>query len=50
MDLILRTQKVGKSLQEISRFKLSTDFVGVLKMLSGELKMRFMPIAPFQIV
>jgi hypothetical protein len=33
--LILRTQSVEKSLQEISRFNLSTDFGGALKTLFG---------------
>jgi hypothetical protein len=47
---ILMTQIVEKSLQEISLFNLSTDFVGVLKMHSGELKMCFMATAPIHIV
>jgi hypothetical protein len=50
MVLILRTQGVEKSLLEISRFNLSTDLFGVLKMNSGELKMRFLPTAPIHIV
>jgi hypothetical protein len=41
---------VEKSLLEISRFNLSTDFVGLLKMHFGELKMRFFPTAPIHIV
>jgi hypothetical protein len=48
--LILRTQRVEKSPLEISRINLSTDICGVLKMHSGELKMRFLPTAPFHIV
>jgi hypothetical protein len=46
MVLILNTLKVEKSLLEISRFNLSTDIVGVLKINSGELKMRFLPTDP----
>jgi hypothetical protein len=41
MVFILWTKRVEKSQLEISRFNLSTDFGGVLKMNSGELKMRF---------
>jgi hypothetical protein len=29
---------------------VSTDFVSVLKMLFGELKMRFLPTAPIELV
>jgi hypothetical protein len=47
MDLILRAQRVEKSLMEISRINLSTDYCGVLKMRSGELKMRFLPTFQF---
>jgi hypothetical protein len=47
MVLILRTQIVEKSQLEISRFSLATDFVDVLKMHFGELKMRFIPTAKF---
>jgi hypothetical protein len=50
MVLILRTQRVEKSLQEISRFNLSTYFGGVLKIHFGEQKMRFLPTAPIHIV
>jgi hypothetical protein len=50
MALILRTQRLEKTLLEISRFNLSTDFGGVLKMNSGEVKMRFLPTAPILIV
>jgi hypothetical protein len=50
MVLILRTQSVEKYFLEISRFNLSKDFDDVLKMLFGELKMRFMPTAPINIV
>jgi hypothetical protein len=38
MLVILRTQRVEKSLLEISRFNLSTDFGGILKTLYDELK------------
>jgi hypothetical protein len=50
MVLILKTQSVEKSLLEISRFNLPTDFGGVLNMHSGELKMRVLPTPPIQIV
>jgi hypothetical protein len=50
MVFILRTQKVEKSLLELSRFNLSTDLGGILKMHFGELKMRFMATAPIHIV
>jgi hypothetical protein len=50
MVLILRTQKLEKSSLEISRFNLSTEYVGILKMHFGELKMRFYPTAPIHIV
>jgi hypothetical protein len=45
MDLILRTQRIEKSLLEISRFNL-LEFGGVLKMHFDGLKMRFFPTAP----
>jgi hypothetical protein len=47
MVFILRTQRIEKSLLDISRFNLSTDFDCVLKIHFGELKMRFIPTAPF---
>jgi hypothetical protein len=50
MVLILRTQGVEKSLLEISRYNLTTDFGGVLKMNIGEQKMRFIPTVAIQIV
>jgi hypothetical protein len=50
MFLILKNENVEKRIQEISRFNLSTDFVGVLKMLSGEQKMGFLQTAPIHIV
>jgi hypothetical protein len=50
MVLILRTQRVEKSLLEISRFNLSTDFVGVLKTHFGKLKNRLLTTAPIRIV
>jgi hypothetical protein len=50
MVLILRIRSVEKSILEISRFNLSTDFGGVLKTLFGELKKRFMTTAPFHIL
>jgi hypothetical protein len=50
MLLILKTQRVEKRIQGISRFNLSTDFVGVLKMHSGELKMRFFLTDPIQLL
>jgi hypothetical protein len=50
MVVILSTQKVEKSLLEIYRSILSTDFLCVLKMHSGELKMRFLPTAAIHIV
>jgi hypothetical protein len=50
MVLILRTQREQQSLLEISRINLTTDFYGVLKMHSAELKMRFLPTAPIHIV
>jgi hypothetical protein len=50
MVLILRTKGVEKSLLEISRYNLTTDFGGVIKMHSGQLKMRFLPTAPIHIV
>jgi hypothetical protein len=46
MVVILSPQTVEKSLLEIYRFNLSTDFGGVQKIHSDELKMRFMPTAP----
>jgi hypothetical protein len=49
MVLILRAQKVVKSLLEIPRFNLPTDFGGVLKMHFGELNMRFFLTAPIHI-
>jgi hypothetical protein len=39
-----------KSLLGISRYILSTEFGGVLEMHFGELKMRFLPTAPIEIV
>jgi hypothetical protein len=39
--LILRSWRVDKKLPEIYRLFVSTDFVGVLKMLFGELKSFF---------
>jgi hypothetical protein len=45
MVLILRTQRVEKSLLEICTFNLSTDFGGILKMHFGELKKRFLTTA-----
>jgi hypothetical protein len=50
MVFILRTKGVETSLLEISLFNLSTDIVGVIKMNSGELKMRFLPTAPIHIL
>jgi hypothetical protein len=50
MVFILKTQSVGKSLLEMFKFNLTTDFVGVLKMHSGELKTRYLPNAPIHIV
>jgi hypothetical protein len=50
MVLIFWTCRVEKILQEIYRFKVSTDFDEVLKMHFGELKMRFMPTAPIHIL
>jgi hypothetical protein len=50
MVLILRKQKVVKSLLVIFRFNLSTEFGGVLKMLFGELKMLFLPTVPIHIL
>jgi hypothetical protein len=50
MFLILKTQILEKIVLEISRFNLLKDFVGVIKMHSGDLKMRFIPTAPNQIV
>jgi hypothetical protein len=41
MLFILRTQRVEKSLLEISRLNLSKDFGGVLKTYFGELKKPF---------
>jgi hypothetical protein len=46
----LRTRRLEKSIREISRFNVSNDFGGVLKMHFGELKMRFFPFAPIYIV
>jgi hypothetical protein len=46
MVLILRTQRIEKSLLEISQFNLSTEFGGVIKIHFGDLKMRFFPTAP----
>jgi hypothetical protein len=46
MILILRNQRVEKSLLEISWFNLSTDFGGVIEMHFGELKKRFLTTAP----
>jgi hypothetical protein len=43
-------QKLEKSLLEISRFNLSTENGGILKMHFGELKMRLFPTAPIHIV
>jgi hypothetical protein len=43
-------KKVVKSLLDIYRFNLSTDFVGVPKMHFGEVKLRFMPTFPIYIV
>jgi hypothetical protein len=50
MVLKLWTQRVEKSLMEISRFNLSTDFGGVLKTHFGKLKKRFLTTAPIHIV
>jgi hypothetical protein len=50
MVLILTTQRVEKSLLELSRFNMSKDLGVVLKMHSGELKIRFMPTAPIHII
>jgi hypothetical protein len=50
MVLILRTQRIEKSLLEISRFNLSTEFGGVLKIPFDDLKMRFFPTAPIHTV
>jgi hypothetical protein len=50
MVFILRTQMVVKSHLEITRFNLSKDLSGLLKMLFGELRMRFLPTAPIHIV
>jgi hypothetical protein len=50
MVLILRIWRVEKSLLEIYRINVSTEFGGVLKMLFCELKMRFLPTAPIHIV
>jgi hypothetical protein len=44
------TERVEKSLLEISCLNLSTDFGGVLKMHFGELKMGFLPTAPIHIL
>jgi hypothetical protein len=49
MVLILKTLRLEKSLQEIYRFNVSTEFDGLLKMYSVELKMRFLPTAPIHI-
>jgi hypothetical protein len=49
MVLILRTQSVEKSLLEIPLFNLQIGFGDVLKMHSGELKIRLLPAAPIQI-
>jgi hypothetical protein len=46
----MKTQRVEKTLLEISRFNLSTDLGSVLTMNSGELKMRFFPTPAIQIV
>jgi hypothetical protein len=50
MVVFLSTQRVEKSLLEIYSFNLTTDIGGVLKMHSGELKMRFLPTAAIHIV
>jgi hypothetical protein len=50
MVLILRTQRVEETLLENSRFNLSTDIVGALKLKTGELKIRFVPTAPIHIL
>jgi hypothetical protein len=50
MVLIFRTCRVDKRLQEIYRFKVSTDVGEELKMHFGELEMRFMPTVPIHIV
>jgi hypothetical protein len=50
MVLILRTKKGEKSLLETSRFNLSTENGGIVKMHFGELKMRFFPTAPIHII
>jgi hypothetical protein len=42
--------KVDESLQEVTRFDLSTDFGGVLILHSGELLIRFLPTAAIRIV
>jgi hypothetical protein len=49
MVLILRSQTVVKGLLEISRFNLSKNFSGFLKMHFGELKMRFFPTSSIHI-
>jgi hypothetical protein len=48
--LILRTWRVDKSVLEIYRLSVSTDFVGGLKMHFGELKMRILVTAPIESV
>jgi hypothetical protein len=49
MVLILRTQNAVKSLLVISRFNMSTDFGGDIKMHFGELKMPFILTVPIHI-
>jgi hypothetical protein len=48
--LILRTWGADKTLVEIYPLFVSADFGGVQKMHFGELKMRFLPNAPFRLV
>jgi hypothetical protein len=50
MVLILRPQKLEKSLLKISRFNLSTDFGGVLKTHFGELIKRLLTTATIHIL
>jgi hypothetical protein len=50
MVLILRNEKLEKTILETSRFNLSTDFGGFLKIHFGEQKMRCLPNAQIHIV
>jgi hypothetical protein len=50
MFLILRTRGVDKNLLEIYLLFVSTDFGVVQKNHFGELKIRFLPKAPFHLV